>query len=123
MASFTWDTSNFKSVKHMEDKLQRALYGVVKYWDGPVETWMKHNAPWNDRTTNARNGLFARAQRSASRIAASTFAIVLGHSVDYGIYLENGTEFMQAYPVVQPAIRRYAPKVIGTLTKILDRLG
>lgn len=121
--SFTWDTSKFKSTKHMEDKLQRALYGVVKYWDGPVETWMKHNAPWTDRTTNARNGLFATAQKSGSRIAGSTFAIVLGHTVDYGIYLENGTRYMRARPVVQPAIQRYAPKVIRTLVKILDRLG
>ena len=103
MASgFTWDTSKFKSVEHMEDKLQRALYGVVKYWDGPTERWMKHNAPWTDRTTNARNGLFAIAQKSASRIADSTFAIVLGHTVDYGVYLEEGTENMEARPVVGP---------------------
>lgn len=122
-SSFTWDTSKFKSVKHMEDKLQRALYGVVKYWDGPVETWMKHNAPWTDRTTNARNGLFAKAVKSGRTIAGSTFAIVLGHSVDYGIYLENGTRYMRARPIVQPAIRRFAPKVMITLTKILDRMG
>lgn len=121
--SFTWDTSQFKSVKHMEDKLQRALYGVVKYWDGPVEAWMKHNAPWNDQTTNARNGLFAKAAKSGASIAGSTFAIVLGHSVDYGIFLENGTRNMRARPVIDPAIKRFAPKVIGTLTKILDRLG
>lgn len=121
--SFTWDTSKFKSVKHMEDKLQRALYGVVKYWDGPVEAYMKHNAPWNDRTSNARNGLSARAQKSASTIAASTFAIVLSHSVDYGIYLEDGTRNMRARPIIMPTIHVYAPKVMRTLTKILDRLG
>lgn len=118
MASFTWDTSNFKSVKHMEDQLKRALYATVKYWDGPVEAYMKHRAPWNDRTTNARNGLFARAQRSASK-----FAIVLAHSVSYGPYLEGGTSKMDARPIIMPTIRVYAPKVIGTLTKILDRLG
>lgn len=122
-ASFTWDTSKFKSAKHMEAKLQRALYGVVKYWDGPIERHMKHNAPWTDRTTNARNGLFAVAQKSGRTIAGSTFAIVLGHSVDYGVYLEEGTENMRARPIVMPTIQIYAPKVIGTLTKILDRMG
>lgn len=122
-SSFTWDTSKFKSVKHMEDKLQRALYGVVKFWDGPIEEHMKHNAPWTDRTTNARNGLSATAQKSANTIAASSFAIVLSHSVDYGVYLEEGTENMKARPIILPTIDKYAPKVIKTLTKILDRLG
>lgn len=120
-SSFTWDTSKFKDVKHMEDKLQRALYGVVKYWDGPVEEHMKHKAPWTDRTTNARNGLFATAQKSAANLAASTFAIILGHTVDYGIYLE--TKNNGKYAIIMPTIELYAPKVMKTLTKIMNRLG
>jgi len=107
----------------MEAKLQRAIYGVVKYWDGPVERHMKHNAPWSDRTTNARNGLRAEAGKSGRTIAGSTFFIMLWHSVTYGLFLELGTRYMQARPIIVPTMRIYAPKVIGTLTKILDRLG
>lgn len=118
-SSFSFDASNFKSGKDLDMRVQRALYGVVKYWDGPVEAYMKHNAPWTDRTTNARNGLSATAQRSGS---ANTFAIVLSHSVDYGIYLELGTENMAARPIIMPTIRIYAPKVIKTLVKLLNRL-
>ena len=122
-SSFTWDISKFKNPRHMEEKLQRALYGVVKYWDGPTERWMKHNAPWTDRTTNARNGLFATAQKSSHRIMSATFAIVLGHTVDYGIYLETKDENEGGRPIIWPAIQRFAPKVIGMLTKIMDRMG
>lgn len=122
-SSFEWDTSKFKSPKHMEDKLQRALYGVCKFWDGPVEEHMKHNAPWTDRTTNARNGLSATAQKSANSVAASTFAIVLSHSVDYGIYLETKPTNEGGRPIIMPTIEMYAPKVMKTLSKILDRLG
>jgi HK97 gp10 family phage protein len=122
VASFTFDASKFEDPKIMEKKLQRALFGVVKYWDGPIEAHMKHKAPWNDRTTNARNGLFAVAKKSTENIMAATFAIVLGHSVDYGVYLEEGTENMKARPIIMPTIRLYAPKVIKTLTKILNRL-
>lgn len=122
-SSFTWDLSKFENPKKMELKLQRALFGVVKYWDGRVETHMKHNAPWKDRTTNARNGLFAVARKSAARLAASTFAIVLGHTVDYGIYLEAKPEKEGGRPIVWPTIVLYAPKVMKTLTKILDRMG
>lgn len=122
-SSFSFDMSKFQNPKVMELKLQRALYGVCRYWDGRVEAHMKHNAPWTDRTTNARNGLTATAQKSGSRIAASNFAIVLSHSVDYGVYLEVGTENMEARPIIVPTIELYGPKVIKTLVKILNRLG
>lgn len=116
-ASFTLDSSNFKSPKVMQQQLLRACYATVKFWDGPIETHMKQKAPWNDRTTNARNGLFAKASRAGDK-----FRIVLGHSVDYGIYLERGTRYMKARPIIGPTIQKYAPQVIATLTNILDRL-
>lgn len=121
-SSFQWDTSKFESPVVMERKLQRALFGVVKYWDGPVERHMKHHAPWTDRTTNARNGLFATAQKSDKGIDESTFAIVLAHTVDYGIYLEDPNS-KSARPIIMPTIELFAPKVIRTLTKILNRMG
>jgi len=118
-SSFRWDTSKFENPKHMEKQLLRAVFATVKYWDGPIEAWMKHNAPWNDRTTNARNGLFAKAQREADKL----FSIVLGHIVDYGVYLEDGTENMRARPIIRPAMDLFGPKVVNTLVRILDRLG
>jgi HK97 gp10 family phage protein len=117
--SFSWDSSKFQSVVVMEKKLERAIFGVCRYWDAPVERYMKHNAPWNDRTTNARNGLEAEA----AKLGGGRFAIILRHSVDYGIFLERGTRYMKARPIIEPTIKIYAPKVIKTLTKILDRLG
>lgn len=109
----------------MERKLQRAIFGVCKYWDGRVEAYAKQNAPWTDQTSNARNGLFATAQKSGTRIANSNFAIILAHSVDYGIWLEveDRPRGETARPIIMKTINLYAPKVVKTLTKILDRLG
>lgn len=118
-SGFHFDASKFESPKVMEVKLLRAVKGTMEYWDGPIETHMKHHAPWRDRTTNARNGLFAVAKKASKYL----FVIVLGHIVDYGVYLEEGTQHAKAYPIIGPTITEYAPKVIGTLTKILDRLG
>lgn len=115
-SSFTFDTSNFKSGRHLDLKIRRALFGVCKYWDGRVETHMKTKAPWRDRTTNARNGLAA----TAAKLGRSRFAIVLTHAVEYGIFLEvknNGK-----YAIIMPSIKLYAPKVMKTLTKLMDRL-
>jgi len=118
VASFSFDTSRFESPLVMESKLKKAVLANMRYWDGPVEEHMKHHAPWTDRTTNARNGLAAQA----AKLRDAVYGIILRHSVDYGIYLELGTENMKARPIIQPTIQLYAPKVVGTLVRILDRL-
>jgi HK97 gp10 family phage protein len=117
--SFSFDRALLENPKKMEKKLQRAIFGVAKYWDSRIESNMKQKAPWHDRTTNARNGLRAFAAKTG---AAGSFVIVLVHTVTYGIYLELGTRFMKARPIIVPTLNEYGPKVIKTLTKILDRL-
>jgi HK97 gp10 family phage protein len=117
--SFSFSDEFLKlGIKEMDRKLNRAAYGVCRYWDSRIETNMKHNAPWKDRTTNARNGLFANAVKFKGR----TFGIILAHSVTYGIYLELGTKYMRKRPIIIPTLNKYAPKVMLTLKKILDRL-
>lgn len=129
--SFSFDRSGFKSTKEMDKKLNRAIFGVAKYWDGRCEAHMKQKAPWKDRTSNARNGLFA----NAAKLGDGVYAIILAHSVTYGIFLELGHSHSVAlkdggtsdwtvkpYPIIVPTMQEYGPKVIKTLNKILDRL-
>ena len=117
MASgFSIDTSSFKGAKHFNDRMDRAIAGVCKYWDGPIEAAMKLDAPWTDRTTNARNGL------AAQHVEVEKFRhwILCTHSVFYGVYLETKDD--GKYATILPTIQVYAPKVMQTLTKIMDRL-
>ncbi len=125
--SFKFNTANFESPKIMDRKLNRAVFAVAKYYDGRVEASAKVNAPWTDRTTNARNGLFAKATK-----LGGAFAIILAHSVTYGIYLElphtheradGSTYTIGPYPIIMPTIEKFAPKVMRALVKIIDRLG
>jgi HK97 gp10 family phage protein len=117
--SFKFERTGLESPKVMERKLQRATFAVGKYWDSRIESHMKQKAPWHDRTTNARNGLRAFAAKTGT---AGSFVIVLVHTVTYGIYLELGTRYMRARPIIVPTLNEYGPKVMGTLRKILDRL-
>lgn len=123
-SSFKFDTSRFESPKIMDRKINRALFGVCKYWDGPVERHMKQDAPWKDRTSNARNGLTATAVKLGGQgFDSNTFAIILAHGVDYGIYLEAKDESNGGRPIILPTIKLYAPRVMKTLTKLMRRLG
>lgn len=117
--------------KVLDRKLNRAAFGAVRYWDGRAEAHMKQKAPWKDRTTNARNGLFARAVK----LGEGLYAIILAHSVTYGIFLELGHHHQVAlkgggtsewtvkpYPIIIPTLELYGPKVMRFFKKILDRL-
>jgi hypothetical protein len=115
-SGFTMDTSKFKSAKHLNDKFDKAMQGVCRYWDGKVEAYMKTTAPWTDRTTNARNGLAAKAVK----VEKFRHWILLTHSVHYGIYLETKND--GKYAVIMPTIRVYGPKVMSMFNKIMDRL-
>lgn len=115
-STFKFDTTKFKGLKHLDKKIQRALFGVCKYWDGPTEAYAKRTAPWTDRTGNARSGLQAQAYQAG----ANRFGIVVSHKVDYGIYLEKSND--ENYAVIMPTVRAMAPKVIRFTTKLMDRL-
>jgi hypothetical protein len=98
----------------LDRRVRAGISKTMEFWDGRIETHMKHHAPWTDRTTNARNGLAAEAFEDGNN-----FGIVLRHSVSYGIYLEDP---YNGYAIIEPTIDAYAPKVMKTLTKLIDRL-
>lgn len=118
-SGFFLDLSHMSArAAELDPKIRRGIFGVAKYWDGKIERAMKHNAPWHDRTSNARNGLAARAVK----LSKSVVAIILSHAVDYGIYLEKGTRNMRARPIIIPSIDLFAPQVMEFLNRLMDRL-
>lgn len=74
-----------------------------------VQDYMQANAPWEDRTGAARDGLTAEYQQSGN-----TLTIILYHTVDYGIWLEvrNSGE----YAIILPTIEHMGPVVMGALS-------
>jgi hypothetical protein len=80
-----------------------------------VENYMKTNAPWRDRTGNARNGLAARAYEEADSVG-----IVLYHQVSYGIWLE--VRWGGKYAIINPTIDVMGPRVMAAYNDLLGRL-
>lgn len=89
---------------------------VFRYYESQVENSARQNAPWTDRTSNARNGLIAQ-----SGTEGKTHFLVLAHRVDYGIWLEvaNGGR----YAIIMPTIEQFAPEIMGRLEGMLARFG
>jgi hypothetical protein len=102
------------SLKALPGEINRILATTFRYYEPQVENFMKMNAPWTDQTGNARNGLSARSGREGK-----THYIVAFHQVPYGIYLE--TRWAGKYAIIVPTIEHFGPKVMSSLTGILNR--
>lgn len=97
-------------------KLDIAIASVMEYQSGNVQDYARSNASWTDRTSNARNGLFARAYRRGK-----AHGIVLYHSVPYGIWLE--VRWGGKYRIIVPTIQTQGRAVMTMLSQVLRRMG
>jgi len=89
--------------------VEEAVEAVMEHYAGEVQDYAQENAPWEDRTGAARDGLTAEASSSGN-----THEIVLYHTVDYGIWLEirNSGE----YAIILPTIEHMGPQIMAALS-------
>lgn len=130
---FKWVVSP-KAIMTGLDKYERdaliAIQAIANYWGQFVQDEARQNANWEDRTGNARGGLFfavdgfgltpltgdvsPEAQAEMSDVAVEsgsqdTLIITLAHTVFYGKFLElsNGGR----YAIIMSTIERNLPKL------------
>lgn len=96
-------------------KLNAAVAAVMQYHESTVQDAARDGAPWTDRTSNARNGLFARAYSTLR-----SHGIVLYHTMPYGIWLE--VRWGGKYRIIVPTIQRQGVVVMNTLRGLLGRM-
>jgi HK97 gp10 family phage protein len=100
--------------KRRADALQPALQGEMDALAKVVVEYMKANAPWTDRTTDARNGL-----SSNSRVTGKGgVTLVAFHTVPYGGFLETGTAHNAPYPIIRPALQAHYAAARAIMDKI-----
>lgn len=110
-----WEGDLGKNLRAGPDKVKRAAWAAASSMAPEVENYMKLNAPWTDQTTNARNGLAARAYQDGDEIG-----IVLYHQVSYGIFLE--TRFGGKNAIINPTIEAMSGRVMNRFDRLLERI-
>jgi hypothetical protein len=76
---------------------------------------MKLNAPWTDRTSNARNGLGAVVFKQGSKWVLNLFG-----RASYQIYLEKSNS--GRYAIIGPTILIWGPRLMVQMTGLIERL-
>lgn len=86
-----------------------------------AESYARTNAPWTDRTGNARNGLFVDHQSTPMVF----HQLVVYHTMPYGLWLE--VRWSGRYAIIGPTMFNVAPQlaivVAESVKRSIDLLG
>jgi hypothetical protein len=97
--------------------IHEALEYIAEDIAKDIEEYMKSEAPWEDRTGAARDGLTAQVRDSTG----SDIIIDLFYTVDYGIWLE--VRFNGQFAIILPTLERYGPMLMGAFEATFEVAG
>lgn len=134
MDGFYWVISPEKelipNIREYGNRMLVAVQAVANYWGQSVQDEARVNAPWEDRTSNARGGIFfavdgfglspitgevtpeSKSEMSDVAIESgdnNTLIITLGHTVFYGKYLETSNG--ETYAIIMSTLESNLPNL------------
>jgi len=106
-----------EALEQYGQKAVAAVTAVAEYLAGKMQGEARQNAPWEDRTGNARTGLFATVEREAAETLVTIY-LSHGHTIYYGRFLElcNGGR----YAIIQPTVEANLPVLKRMLDEVFE---
>ena len=105
-----------KNLDNMSVKLGAVVLMYAATKASEIESKMKQNRPWTDRTGMAKALLSAKVSQPNDK----TVRITLAHGVDYGIWLELANE--KNYAIIAPTVDEEGPRIITDLNDLMSKL-
>ena len=94
-----------------------AVVELAKYFAIRMQGEARMNAPWQDRTGNARSGLFGEVEFEAARQVVTIY-LSHGHTINYGLFLELAHG--QRFAIIGPTIQANLPELKVMLDRIFE---
>ena len=110
----TWDASEFiASCVKFRTKFEASVLILCQIAAMKMEEYAKNEAPWTDRTGNARQNLKGQAEW----ISADKIMIAVSHHMSYGYWLElaHGRE----YAILEESIEENVEELYRALRRLL----
>lgn len=113
-AAFQWTGLDrlVSSYADMADQIDHQRQEGAQRLASDALAYMKANAPWKDRTGQARSTLMATVVDDED---AHTSTVFLGYGVFYGPLLENKTYRGRSYAIIRPTVSYFKDKVASYL--------
>lgn len=105
-----------KNLGSMSGKLNAVVLMYATTKSKEIESKMKLNRPWTDRTGMAK----ATLNTKVSQPNDTTVRITLAHGVNYGVWLELAHE--KNFAIIAPTIKSEGPKVIQDFGDLMSKL-
>ena len=102
-----------KNLEAWADRQRASVVMLANNWAGQLEGRAKANAPWQDMTANARNGLFG-----STEVRGNEVFIRIGHSMEYGIFLELARDGRHA--ILKPTLDTAIPEISRDYKKLWE---
>lgn len=117
-AGFHWEVPPEEAFPELVAAYANAIHvgvkAIAQRWAPEIENWMQKNAPWTDRTGNARQSLYSAVEEQVNIMVN----VLLSHGVYYGKYLELNNA--GRYAIVNPALDHFAPKIWADVKRMLS---
>lgn len=104
MAIFRTKEQAVKALTNRIEKFKMRAEKQFAYNAAEIENQEKRNAPWTDRTGNARNTIYAFSERDGDNIEIFT-----GIGIEYGKYLEVSNQ--KKFAIIKPTVDEFLPKI------------
>lgn len=98
-------------------KVARAAALAIDQTTAACVAYAKENHPWTNRTATLEGSL---RMKSATAQGARVVGEWGSWTVDYAIYLEIGTERMDAMPYLSPASAVEYPKLASRIAEVME---
>ncbi len=102
------------NLKGCEDRMRAALHGLAMQTASKMEAYAKENAPWQDQTGHARQGLFGEVLEEDGKLK-----VRIAHTEDYGEYLELSRKGRR--PILEPTAQKFAPEFFDAAKELLTK--
>lgn len=117
VANFIWTTDTLRpSLATLPLRLERGIVGLTEKYGEVIKNEAQLNAPWTDRTSNARGGL-----RTVVTHSPTEHRITLMHRVPYGIFLELCND--GKYRIIMPTLDKQGRKLMKACGTLVKRMG
>lgn len=111
--AFSADNTLSKGIAQFEFKMTEGFENAIREFKEELVDYARSNAPWDDRSGDARSGLDAEFYGEADALGITLF-----HTVDYGPWLE--IRWGGRYAIIIPTIENMGPKMLEKMERMMD---
>lgn len=96
-------------------KTANGMADIAQEFAGELVDYARKNAPWNDRTGDARDGL-----ETEVRLENDSLEIDLYHTISYGIWLE--IRWGGRYAIIIPTVEQKGSELLDRMNNMLSEI-